>query len=166
MASPLDSIPIHILASPSREAGTAARHLGFSAVTDRTEIAATAKPGRHVIGWKLAKPDRAALLERFAPRYQHVVADHVTLVANVSAKTPLPGSAPASVVGYASDHAGVEALIVAIGGSTDRPDGSTYHMTWSLGPGRRAQESNDVIARFGWTAVDKLPVTLIPALLT
>ncbi len=40
---------------------------------------------------------------------------------------------------------GVEAMVVAIDGTTDRPDGSTYHITWSLGDGRRARESNDVL---------------------
>ena len=33
---------------------------------------------------------------------------------------------------------------------TDRPDGSTYHITWSLGPGRKARESNDVLRDQGW----------------
>ena len=30
------------------------------------------------------------------------------------------------------------------------PDGSTYHITWSLGPGRKARESNDVLRDQGW----------------
>ena len=32
----------------------------------------------------------------------------------------------------------------------DRPDGSTYHITWSLGPTRKARESNDVLREEGW----------------
>ena len=56
------------------------------------------------------------------------------------------------VVGVADDGAGVQALVVEIGGTTRRPDGSTYYITWSLGPGRRAVESNDVIRQRGWTA--------------
>ena len=64
----------------------------------------------------------------------------------------------------AADGEGVEALVVAIDDSTDRPDGSIYHITWSLGEGRRAKESNDVIARLGWTAIDlPMPVRLIPS---
>jgi hypothetical protein len=44
--------------------------------------------------------------------------------------------------------------VVRIGGSTDRPDGGTYHITWSLAEGRDAKESNDVIAARGWQPVD------------
>ena len=40
---------------------------------------------------------------------------------------------------------GVEAMVVTIDGDTARPDGSTFHITWSLGDGRRARESNDVL---------------------
>ena len=56
------------------------------------------------------------------------------------------------MVGVADDGAGVQALVVEIGGTTRRPDGSTYHVTWSLGPGRRAVEGNDAIRDRGWTA--------------
>lgn len=57
----------------------------------------------------------------------------------------------------------MEALVVSLGGTTDRPDGSTYHITWSLADGRKAKESNDVIARLGWTPIDlPMPVELIP----
>jgi len=53
--------------------------------------------------------------------------------------------------------------VVRIGGTTDRPDGSTYHITWSLGPGRKAKESNDVIAAHGWTPfAAPIPVRLEP----
>jgi hypothetical protein len=41
-------------------------------------------------------------------------------------------------------------LVVEIDGTADRPDGSTYHITWSLGPTRRARESNDVLRDQGW----------------
>src|SRR3546814_9902597 len=49
------------------------------------------------------------------------------------------------------DGEGLQALIVSIDGSTDRPDGSTYHITWSLdrSRGRKAVQSNDVIAERG-----------------
>ena len=51
----------------------------------------------------------------------------------------------------------------AIGGTTERPDGSTYHITWSLAPGRRAWESNPVIARSGWSRLPQpIPIRLEP----
>ena len=49
-------------------------------------------------------------------------------------------------------------------GTTDRPDGSTYHITWSLGPDRKARESNDVLREKGWQPIDApIPVELEPA---
>ena len=132
-------------------------------MADPKTIVATARPGKRVVGWRLAEPDRARLLERFNPRYARTVADHVTLVANVALDTALPDALPAEVVGRADDGDGVETLVVAIDGFTGRPDGSTYHMTWSLEPGRHPKESNDVLRAHGWIALDTpLPITLIP----
>ena len=59
---------------------------------------------------------------------------------------------------------GVEAMVVRVDGATERPGGGTYHITWSLSPGRKARESNDAIARHGWQPVDPpIPVRLEPA---
>ena len=47
--------------------------------------------------------------------------------------------------------------------ATERPDGSTYHITWSLGPGREARESNDVLREKGWQALaEAIPLRLAP----
>ena len=117
-----------------------------------------------VAGWKLDPEQRAELLRQFPPRYGEVVADHVTLESDVPADAPPPPPAEAEIVGRADDGAGVEAMVVRLAGSTDRPDGSTFHITWSLAPGREAVESNDVIAKRGWTAFGlPMPVRLIPA---
>ena len=122
-----------------------------------------AKPGT-VTGWKLAADERALLLERFPPRYDKTIADHVTLRTGATAQTPLPRKPEAQVVGRADDGDGLECLLVALDGTTDRPDGSTYHITWSLGPGRKARESNDVIRDRGWEPIAApIPITLEPA---
>lgn len=113
-----------------------------------------------VIGWKLEAGQRQELLQQFPPRYDNIVADHVTLRVGVDADTPLPGTAVGELIGRADDGQGVEAMVVRIDGSTDRPDGGTYHITWSLGAGRRAKESNEVIAAQGWRDVD-LPMPLM-----
>jgi len=53
---------------------------------------------------------------------------------------------------------------VAISGTTDRPGGGTYHITWSLATGRTAKESNDVISRQGWERFERpIAATLVPA---
>lgn len=120
--------------------------------------------GRPFSGWLLDETDRAAMLARWPPRYAEVVAHHVTLAFGPVTRE-LPGETKGEVIGVADDGQGVEALVVRIGGRTERPDGSTFHITWSLGPGRRAVESNAVIARAGWTPLaEPLRVRLTPRL--
>lgn len=117
----------------------------------------------HVLGWKLDPRERDALLARFPPAFDKAVADHVTLRVRVSAEEALPRPVQARLIGEASDGKGVQAMVVELDGTTDRPDGSTYHITWSLAPGRAAKESNDVIRAHGWRPIDPVPVTLTPA---
>ena len=120
--------------------------------------------GSSVTGWKLDQNQRKELLQQFPARYRNVIADHVTLKARASAEAPLAEDLVGEIVGRADDGNGVEAMVVSIGGSTDRPDGGTYHITWSLGDGRRAMESNDVIRDKGWEKFDlPMPVQLAAA---
>jgi hypothetical protein len=121
-----------------------------------------AKPGS-VIGWKLDRGDRDELLKQFPAKYANVIADHVTLQTDAAGK-PLPPEVKAAIVGRADDGESLECMVVTIDGATDRPDGSTYHITWSLGPGRKARESNDVLKERGWEELDHpVPVTIEPA---
>ncbi|HEX4762247.1 MAG TPA: hypothetical protein VFU87_05585 [Sphingomicrobium sp.] len=122
-----------------------------------------ARPGT-VTGWKLPGDERDRLLERFPPKYENVIADHVTLRTGATPDTPLPRKPDARIVGRADDGESLECLAVELDGTTDRLDGSTYHITWSLGPGRRAVESNDVLRDLGWEPIDApIPVELEPA---
>ncbi|MGQ3026529.1 MAG: hypothetical protein ACT6QX_20640, partial [Sphingopyxis sp.] len=100
----------------------------------------------------------------FEPRYAELVADHVTLRFGTAEDTPLPAAHAGEIVGEVDDGAGVQALVVRIGGTTDRGDGSHYHITWSLGPGREAKESNDVLAATKWQRVHPpIAIALAPA---
>lgn len=119
----------------------------------------------YVTGWKLPRDEaRDRLLELFPARYERVVADHVTLQTGASEETHLPRSVNAQIVGSADDGEGVQCVVVEIDDTTDRPDGSTYHITWSLGPGRKAKESNDVLRDQGWTRADRpVPIDVEPA---
>ena len=109
-----------------------------------------AKPGT-VSGWKLPRDERDVLLQRFPPKYANAIADHVTLRVGAAPATPLPREPEiARIVGRADDGQSLECLVVELDGTTDRPDGSTYHITWSLGPDRKARESNDVLRDRGW----------------
>lgn len=110
-------------------------------------------------GWKVPPGERGRLLETFPPAYPQVVADHVTF----EGEQP-PAARRCRVVGVADDGAGVQALVVEIDGTTERPDGSRYHITWSLdrSAGRTAVESNDVIRSQGWRGVTPVEVALEP----
>ncbi|HZZ68470.1 MAG TPA: hypothetical protein VFE18_09885 [Phenylobacterium sp.] len=118
-------------------------------------------PTHFYTGWLVDPKAREALLERFPPRYGIVVAHHVTLKFGDETAQP-PAETLARIVGETDDGAGVQALVVAIGGTSARPDGGTFHITWSLAQGREARGSNAVIAQ-GWTPIaDPVTVRLIP----
>ena len=118
------------------------------------------------IGWHLPRDEREQLLARFAPVWPDVIADHVTLEADASADTALPEARAGIVVGHANDGEGLQALVVEIDGTSRRPDGSTYHVTWSLdrARGREAKESNAVLSNRQWDKLDHpVPIDLVPA---
>jgi hypothetical protein len=121
------------------------------------------KPGS-VIGWKLDRKQRDQLLKKFPPRYRDADADHVTLQTNAE-DHPLPDPVEGAIVGHADDGDSLEAMVVTIDGKTGRPDGSVFHITWSLdkAKGRQARESNDLLKRRDWRAVELIPVKLEPA---
>ena len=123
-----------------------------------------ARPGS-VIGWKLDRSQREELLERFPPQYPDASADHVTLKSN-SKGDSVPAEVISQIVGRADDGDSLECLVIEIDGTTDRPDGSTFHITWSLdkSKGREARESNDILKEQGWSPIaEALPVKLEPA---
>ena len=114
-------------------------------------------------GWKLDRAERDALLARYPPRWPDADADHVTLQ---SGATDPPPDAAGEIVGHVDDGAGLEAMVVRVNGTADRPDGGTFHITWSLdkAAGRTARQSNDVLREQGWTTWDApVPVTLTGA---
>jgi hypothetical protein len=128
------------------------------------QAAAGAGKGDGTIGWKLDREQRKELLQQFPPRFRRTVADHVTLRSKVARDAPLPEETEGEIVGRVDDSRGIEAMVVRLGGTTGRPDGSTYHITWSLEPGRSAVESNDVLAARSWESFDlPMPIRLEPA---
>jgi hypothetical protein len=122
-----------------------------------------APPGDSVIGWKLDRAEREQLLARFPPRYARPIADHVTLRSRVAESAELPPAALATLLGRSDDGHGVEAMVVQIEGGTGRPDGGTYHITWSLAEGREAVDSNALIRQHGWEPMEPVALQLLPA---
>ena len=121
------------------------------------------RPGS-VIGWKLDREQREELLRRFPPCYRDAIADHVTLQTNAEGH-PLPDPVDAALIGHADDGDSLEAMVVTIDGKTGRPDGSVFHITWSLdkAKGRQARESNDLLKDREWRPVEPVRLKLQPA---
>jgi hypothetical protein len=113
-------------------------------------------------GWLLPDADRAKLLAKFPPVYHDVLAHHVTLGMGVR---ELPLETIGVVVGVVDDQIGCQALVIQIGGATERPDGHAYHITWSLDRDthhRKPAHSLDVLNAHGWTPVWPLTINLVP----
>jgi hypothetical protein len=114
------------------------------------------------VGWWLPETERVRLLAEFPQQFSTLVAHHCTLKFGVDASYDLPDETHAQVVGEAIDPTGVQALVLRIGGTTSRPGGGIYHITWSLAPGRKPVESNKVIEKLGWRPAGPVDVSLVP----
>lgn len=97
-------------------------------------------------GYLLTDKSRNQLLAQFPPKYKKTVAHHVTEAFGTPADAEAPPMPDViAVVGYIDSGDGVEGLLVAVNGKTERPDGSKYHCTWSLDEGRKAVETNKYV---------------------
>lgn len=114
------------------------------------------------VGWRLPLQEKLRLLKIFPPKFSRVIAHHVTLFHGVSDSHELPLDHVGVIIGESTDAQGVQALVVQINGTHDRPGGGVFHVTWSLAPGRKPVESNQVIAQHGWHHVNPELVQLIP----
>lgn len=102
---------------------------------------------------------QAALNKESRPKFTNFLGDHVTYQFKSSDSDPLPPTGDYYVVGYAYEMerhlrgSGIEAWVVEINGSTTRPDGETYHITWSHGSGHAPKDSKRIVKK-GWTKLD------------
>jgi hypothetical protein len=107
-------------------------------------------------GWQPPERERRRLAERFPPTYavDPDVQHHVTFRYGVNADSQLPDATSGLVVEHADDLKGVQALVVEVDGGVRRPDGSIYHITWSLdgAAGCRPVDSNGILLA-GWRGV-------------
>lgn len=115
----------------------------------------------------LSDETRNALAERFPPRYDKFIGHHITEAFGVPRGTSAPDPVDVEVVGYIDSEDGLEALVASVNGSTSRPDGSIYHITWSLDPesGYKPKHSNDLLKARGFLQVRPIPITVEPAVL-
>ena len=115
--------------------------------------------------YSLTPESRARVLQVFPPHFAQELARHITIRFGVFEDANLPPApTSAQVIGYVTDGEGVEALIISVDGTENRPafDPGVFHLTLSLAPGRQPKESNLVIQQYARTVVDPpLPLDVI-----
>jgi hypothetical protein len=105
--------------------------------------------------------DRERLLRRYPPKFPDVYAHHVTFQMGCHSKM-LDNNPIIVITGYIqTDY--LELMLVTVDGRHNRPDGSKYHITWSLdrSKGVKPMDSNKVIQQY-WD--DKL--LLVPCIVS
>jgi len=114
----------------------------------------------------LDQGSRDALEKKFPPKYPKFIGHHVTVQFPVDKDAQLPPPAQLKVVGYVDSGDGLEALVVAVDGNSQRPDGKIYHITWSLDPAKYSpSDSNAVLKAKRFTIMRSIPITTKPELL-
>jgi hypothetical protein len=105
--------------------------------------------------FELTEESRNRLLKAYPPKFTDVVAEHITYRFGVARSVQLPALPNRiEVIGYICDDS-LECVVVAVDGSYERPDGRVFHITLSKQSHRKARESNDVIASYGWIESDE-----------
>lgn len=139
----------HSRARPDATADGLRRPLCLETRMESTEM------DERYVGWVLHADDRVALLARFPPVFPNVIADHITLCRQDAPEAAALAERRGLIVSRVLDPTGIEAFVVEINGTTDRPGGGTYHLTWSIDihAGRKAFHSNAAIAKLNWRAV-------------
>lgn len=111
----------------------------------------------------LDETSRNLLLKKFPPKYEKVIAHHVTEEFGVPADTPAPEPAKIKVVGYRDSGDGIEALVVAVNGNSTRKDGNKYHITLSLDPSKYTpKDSNEMLSEKSYTIVMPIEISTTP----
>lgn len=113
------------------------------------------KPRSGYQAFEISTQSRSHLASIFPPKFPEFIGHHITYRMGVKSDVPLPEASSFTVVGYAYDEAGIEALVVEVDGSVVRPDGKTFHITWSLDreAGFKPVKSNDLIASKGYRKI-------------
>ena len=124
------------------------------------------KMSNQYTAYVLDNASREQLLAKFPPKYPKEVAHHITVEYPAPENAVAPPAAKVNVVGYVDSGDGLEALVVSVNGKSERPDGKTYHITWSLDPTKYSpKDSNELIQKKKFTLVRALPVQTTPEVL-
>lgn len=114
----------------------------------------------------LDEHSRNLLKEKFPPKYPEFIGHHITHKFGIPKDSDVPSNpSSVAVIGYAEED-GLEALVVSIDDSNERPDGSVYHITWSLdrNKGKKPVHSNDLVMR-GYEKIEPIKILVEPKIL-
>lgn len=113
------------------------------------------KPRGGYQAFEISDSSRSQLARIFPPKFPEFIGHHITYKIGVKSDQPLPEAESFTVIGYACDDDGIEALVVEVDGTSTRPDGKTFHITWSLdrSAGFKPVNSNDLIAAHGYDKI-------------
>lgn len=95
---------------------------------------------------------RSLMEQNYPPKFPEFIGHHITHVYGgpFNSEDQYGKAFPFELVGYAMED-GLEAFVVSIGdqGTTRRPDGKLYHLTWSLdrSKGKKPVDSNILVAK-------------------
>lgn len=113
------------------------------------------------LAFNLTDAAREEILSLFKPQFDKVVCHHITFKFGVKESEPIPDLREARVIGYAANK-DIECLVVEIGGTYNRPDGSIYHITLSHSPNAKPVDSNALLKSSGFNSVDPLTIGVVP----
>lgn len=113
------------------------------------------------LAFNLSDSARVELLSRFKPKFNHVVAQHVTLKYGANESESIPDVRSAKVIGYAFNDS-IECVVVEIEGTPRRPDGGIYHITLSHNENARPVDSNTLLRESGFSAVEEFALEIEP----
>ena len=83
-------------------------------------------------GYEIEAGSRQKLLDLFPPKYGNLLGHHISEKFGVNNGEVPEQPEKVLIVGYIDNGENVEGFLVEVNGTTSRPDGSKYHITWSI----------------------------------
>ncbi len=122
--------------------------------------------GNMYTAYVLTDAAREKLAKKFPPKYENFIGHHITEQFGVPKDTNTPDPARIKVIGRVDSGDGLEALVVSVDGSQDRPNGGAYHITWSLDPSKYApKDSNKLVTNSRFSLSMPIEIETTPQLL-
>jgi len=111
----------------------------------------------------LSIESRKKLLKELPPKYESIVAHHITVE---FPGEELPEELPIKVYGKVDSEDGLETFLCSVGDDVSRSDGGMFHITWSLIPDKyKPVDSNELIKGGKFTFFSPITIEATPAVL-